>query len=167
MCATCGAPWVRQVVKTATGRVRQRSTGGLGQSHSREPHGLKAIGGTFQEGVVRTTTGWRPTCEHGRKFDAAKGSSPTNERGIPRHRAGGGFKPAAVGKAWSPTCNHADGPVPAVVLDPFGGAGTVGLVAQRLQRDALLVEISPKYARMSAERIEKDAPLFAAVQMID
>jgi DNA modification methylase len=49
------------------------------------------------------------------------------------------------------------------VLDPFGGAGTTGLVADRLQRDAVLVEINPEYAALAAERIRGDASLFAEV----
>ena len=48
-----------------------------------------------------------------------------------------------------------------VVLDPFAGVGTVGLVANRLGRDAILVEISPEYAEMARARIIDDAPLFA------
>ncbi len=42
------------------------------------------------------------------------------------------------------------------VLDPFGGAGTTGLVADRLQIDATLIEINPEYQRISVERIEQD-----------
>ena len=49
------------------------------------------------------------------------------------------------------------------VLDPFGGAGTTGLVADRLGRDAVLIELNPQYAQMARERITSDAPLFAAV----
>lgn len=45
------------------------------------------------------------------------------------------------------------------VCDPFGGAGTVGLVAQRLDRDAIIIELSKKYAQMSRNRIADDAPL--------
>ena len=51
-----------------------------------------------------------------------------------------------------------------VVLDPFGGAGTVGLVADRLQRDAILIELNPEYAAMAERRIHGDASLFAEVQ---
>jgi DNA modification methylase len=50
-----------------------------------------------------------------------------------------------------------------VVLDCFGGAGTTGLVADRLQRDAILIELNPEYAAMAQIRIEDDGPLFAAV----
>jgi len=49
------------------------------------------------------------------------------------------------------------------ILDPFGGAGTTGLVADRLQRDAILIELNPQYAEMARRRIHSDAPLFAEV----
>jgi protein gp37 len=47
------------------------------------------------------------------------------------------------------------------VLDPFGGAGTTGLVASRLQRHAILIEINPDYAAMARQRIDGDAPLLS------
>jgi len=47
-----------------------------------------------------------------------------------------------------------------LVLDPFSGAGTVGMVARRLNRDYLGIELNPEYAHMSRRRIEGDAPLF-------
>lgn len=49
------------------------------------------------------------------------------------------------------------------VLDPFGGAGTTGLVADRLNRNAILIELNPAYAAMAGERISGDAPLFAEI----
>ena len=49
------------------------------------------------------------------------------------------------------------------VLDPFGGAGTTGLVADRLSRHATLIELNPEYAEMARRRIHGDAPLFAEV----
>jgi DNA modification methylase len=49
------------------------------------------------------------------------------------------------------------------VLDPFGGAGTTGLVADRLGRDAVLIELNPEYAAMSECRIKQDAGMFADV----
>jgi DNA modification methylase len=64
---------------------------------------------------------------------------------------------------WRATCNHDAEPVPCTVLDPFGGAGTVGLVADRLGRDAILVELNPAYAEMAAWRIHDDAGMFAEV----
>lgn len=56
---------------------------------------------------------------------------------------------------WRPTCacTTDQPPVPATVLDIFGGSGTTGLVADRLGRDAILIELSPIYASMARERI--------------
>lgn len=50
------------------------------------------------------------------------------------------------------------------VLDPFGGSGTTGLVADRLQRNAVLIELNPAYAEMARKRLSGDAPLFAEVE---
>ena len=38
------------------------------------------------------------------------------------------------------------------VLDPFAGSGTVGEVASKLGRNAVLVEINPSYAELIKER---------------
>ena len=47
-----------------------------------------------------------------------------------------------------------------LVLDPFSGAGTTGMVARRLQRSYIGAEQSEEYAEMSRRRIDGDAPLF-------
>ncbi|MBY0257627.1 site-specific DNA-methyltransferase [Methylobacterium sp.] len=52
--------------------------------------------------------------------------------------------------------------VPGRVLDPFGGAGTVGLVAETLGLDATLIELNPEYAAMSARRIGDAAVIIGA-----
>ena len=49
------------------------------------------------------------------------------------------------------------------VLDPFGGAGTTGLVADRLGRDGIMCELNPAYATLARERIRTDNPLFTEV----
>jgi DNA modification methylase len=60
-------------------------------------------------------------------------------------------------------CIKAGCPKGGTVLDPFGGAGTTGLVADRLGRHATLIELNPEYREMAARRVESDAPLFAEV----
>ena len=63
---------------------------------------------------------------------------------------------------WEPTCEcGVGGPIPCTVLDPF--AGTVGLVADRLGRDAILIELNPEYADMARNRIADDAGMFTEV----
>jgi DNA modification methylase len=52
-----------------------------------------------------------------------------------------------------------------LVLDPFGGAGTVGLVADRMGLDCTLIELNPAYAQIARRRIEGDAPMLTTVQV--
>jgi DNA modification methylase len=40
------------------------------------------------------------------------------------------------------------------VLDPFGGSGTTALVAGKMGRDAVLIELKPEYAEMAHTRIK-------------
>lgn len=51
------------------------------------------------------------------------------------------------------------------VMDPFGGAGTTALVADRLERNAVMIELNPAYAEMARARIVSDqGPLEAALR---
>jgi DNA modification methylase len=56
-------------------------------------------------------------------------------------------------------CIKAGCPEGGLVLDPFSGAGTTGLVATRLHRNFVGIELNPEYVEMSRRRIERDAPL--------
>jgi DNA modification methylase len=49
------------------------------------------------------------------------------------------------------------------VLDPFGGSGTVGMVADGMQRNAVLIDLDERNMPMARDRIAGDAPLFAEV----
>ncbi|RUM99153.1 site-specific DNA-methyltransferase [Pseudaminobacter arsenicus] len=51
-------------------------------------------------------------------------------------------------------CILAGCPPEGTVLDPFGGAGTTGLVAKQHGRNAILLELNPDYAAMARERID-------------
>lgn len=61
-------------------------------------------------------------------------------------------------------CILAGCPQGGAVLDPFGGAGTTGLVADRLQRNAILIELNPTYAEIARKRLEGDAGMFSNVE---
>ena len=56
-------------------------------------------------------------------------------------------------QGWRKTCGHRAEVVPCVVLDPFGGSGTVGVVAQRLGGREALVDLSGSYLEMAKDRI--------------
>jgi len=58
---------------------------------------------------------------------------------------------------WQPSCSCnrdcPDSPVPGVVLDPFSGSGTVGVVCQKFNRRFVGLELKPDYCRMANKRI--------------
>lgn len=56
--------------------------------------------------------------------------------------------------ALHPSCDCRAAWKPGVVLDPFFGAGTTALVAERLRRDWVGIELNPEYAQIATERIE-------------
>jgi DNA modification methylase len=61
------------------------------------------------------------------------------------------FPPALVAPCIMSGC-----PVGGTVLYPFFGAGTTGLVADRLQRDCIGIELNPEYAALAQSRIDRD-----------
>ena len=132
----------------------------------------------YDSDSVRTPgKAWKKGGFKGSKYVAAEGGDGSNEHGVARHRAGGYFvdKPGAnLRNVWSiPTqsykgahfatfpealvepCIKAGTAKGATVLDPFAGSGTVGQVALRLERNAVLIEINPEYAKLAKKRIGK------------
>lgn len=61
-------------------------------------------------------------------------------------------------------CILAGCPAGGTVLDPFFGAGTTGLVADRLQRHCIGVEINPEYVGIAEKRIASEAGMFHDVR---
>jgi len=62
-------------------------------------------------------------------------------------------------------CVLAGCPMDGHILDPFGGAGTTGLVADRLGRNATLIELNSDYASIANKRLNNDAPLFSNINL--
>jgi len=60
-------------------------------------------------------------------------------------------------------CILAGCPKGGTVLDPFGGSGTTALVADRLGRDAVIIELNKEYAKIAEKRLIGDNSLFANV----
>jgi DNA modification methylase len=56
-------------------------------------------------------------------------------------------------------CILAGCPEGGIVLDPFFGSGTTGLVCSRLNREYIGIELNEQYVEMAKRRIEGDAPL--------
>jgi site-specific DNA-methyltransferase (adenine-specific) len=57
-------------------------------------------------------------------------------------------------------CILAGCPEGGTVLDPFGGSGTTGMVAQTWGRKFILCELNPEYAQMARDRIAGEQDLF-------
>jgi DNA modification methylase len=112
-CAKCGAPWKRDVERTAMVIDRSERTHEKGRTRA---------SGTMLEPPKSTTLGWSPSC----------------------------------------SCDA--GVVPCTVLDCFGGAGTTALVADRLQRSAILIELNESYSEMAKRRVDADAGMFSATE---
>ena len=47
-----------------------------------------------------------------------------------------------------------------VVLDMFFGSGTTGVVARKLYRNFIGIELNPGYAQMAGDRLQKEIGLF-------
>lgn len=68
------------------------------------------------------------------------------------------FPPALIEPCILATSKHGD-----IVLDPFFGAGTTGLVAQRNNRRWIGCELNPEYAAMAEQRISQETNIFTEV----
>ena len=97
------------------------------------------------------TTGWAPSCKCEQRCQRmgcrSSGAAPLLVDGL------------------CPKCGTRQeiAPVPCTVLDPFLGAGTTALVADRLGRYCIGIELNESYSLMAADRVRADAPLFAQV----
>jgi len=65
---------------------------------------------------------------------------------------------------WIPDCDCKAEVQPQVVLDMFAGAGTTGLVSDRLGRDSILIELNKDYTDLLEKRIYNDAPMFVEIE---
>jgi len=146
VCRYCGKGWVREVESKAGVSKDCPKT-----QMSREARGQKGATGTVgQSGSgrvdgYRKTLGFSPTCSCNAPHD-----------GNPCHHCGTeGFR-ASVEPCYSP----------GIVLDPFLGSGTTGLVALQLNRECIGIELNPEYAEMAEKRIYNDAPLLNGVEVI-
>ncbi len=51
-------------------------------------------------------------------------------------------------------CILAGSPIGAIVLDPFFGSGTTGVVAKRLGREYIGIDLNPEYCKLAQKRID-------------
>lgn len=61
--------------------------------------------------------------------------------------------PAAFPRELARRCILLGSQVGETILDPFGGSGTTGVAAKETNRKAILIELNPKYSKISKERV--------------
>jgi DNA modification methylase len=136
-CSVCGAPWVRVVENTPEYQKRVDLSKKKYQKTADEKMRTgSATGGHGDEtghfSKEVITLGWQPSCK------CWECVSDTGERNQ---------FPADT--------------VPCIVLDPFGGSGTVGKVARDLKRKAILIELNADYIKIARERLRLNEQLGA------
>ena len=72
---------------------------------------------------------------------------------------------AVMPEALVEPCVLAGSKVGDLVLDPFAGSGTVGVVALRNGRDFVGVELNPDYAQLADDRIFNDGPMMNTTEI--
>ena len=134
-CATCGAPWERTVTSSLVLHQNEwNPKGGGDRSMLGVQSEHRGAAGHIPGHNEVTTLGWQPTCEHFRD-PCPKCAKPWREVEVAR----------------LPACFC--GLVPCVVLDPFTGSGTAGVVALELGRRFVGIEANPLYVAMAEKRI--------------
>jgi DNA modification methylase len=112
------------------------------------------------EPCIRAGTSERGACPKcgapWRRSTSSQSSGSGDHRAVP-----GQNKPFTIPRGdylrsttgWEPPCTCTGDPVPCVVLDPFGGSGTVAKVARDLGRSSILIEINPEYVQIAKKRL--------------
>ena len=134
------------------------------------------LAGTSERGRCRACGApWRRCVESTRLVDGAPaeglGAWRSTDKGRPERKGPriGNYRrtTSRTTVGWEASCAcQAGEPVPCEVLDPFGGVGTTGRVAERLGRHSTLVELNP--ATIALARTETaQLGLFAGVERDD
>ena len=188
VCAACGAPWVRlgstrqpDVLGKALTTLRSKS--GLTRHQMADMIGVGSNNVRDWEigGHIPTDDHWVKLCTalnlnlSRSEFAEQAEYIVTGSQAGPKQKASQTDsyvnRPYAERKLrvslsttdWQPTCEHDSEPVPAVVLDPFCGSGTTGVVALRHERSFIGIELNPEYIELARKRIVADAPLLNTV----
>ena len=169
-CPACGKAWVRQVEKSRATYQKTEDptmdTGRKGMNRCREGESdkyvlaipqselaailKKAAIGKEAEMEARFGSKWA----HWTRTDSSGARVPTFADAKEIYDILGLEIPFdGIPGGWLPSCSCSCEPVPAVVLDPFFGAGTTGLVAKKLGRHFVGIELNEAYIGMAQKRI--------------
>jgi DNA modification methylase len=117
------------------------------------------LSGTSEKGVCpKCGAPWKRVIEKTGEWRSQHDRKQKHDGTIYRANPGGGLSGPNTTRedhfiGWCPSCQCGCEPVPAVVLDPFNGAATTGLVAQKYGRNYIGIDLNPDYIEMSRKRL--------------
>ena len=120
-----------------------------GDHYATMPEALIApciLAGSSAQACEHCGAAWVRVVERESITHRARGTEPSQSR-APGQPQQAGVYVNITDKGFAPSCACANntGRAASVVLDPFGGSGTVGKVALRYQRNAVLIELNQAY----------------------
>lgn len=176
-CVNCGTGWQRVTRKVETGKMQKMPDGmaTYAGGHTAIHKDGREKGAAGNAVMAAETIGWYPLCKcEGLPALPSYPAKPSRtkladeaayKRALSDHRLICVEVDAARAKLCAEVADRET--LPAMVFDPFGGAGTTGLVADRLKRKAILTERNPAYAAIASKRIRSDAGIFASVEQVE
>lgn len=138
--------------------VREKTGNGVSWDEYESADGRKAPSGNLTEGV---NVGFGSKKE---SFTHPSGRNLRSVWTIPTHPYPDAHFATFPTKLVEP-CIKAGSKEKDTIFDPFCGSGTTGVVALRLFRKFIGIEINPEYCEMAKNRINDDAPLFNKIEI--
>lgn len=112
----------------------------------------------YQKELVPTKKAAKTFVIDGRDGDADRQDQGSN-RQKDGHKPGYVYQSQLDGYEQSCGCEFSD-PVPGIVLEPFAGSNTTGIVSRKLHRNYISFEINPEYEPIYSKRINDELGLF-------
>jgi len=151
VCPQCGSPWVRMV---STQFVQQGPTRNRGAVKGADKDAKSmTMGDGGRVGINNTTTlGWRPSCDcYEDEYTAWLAPHPRSKKWKTRRSQDvtGMWRFRMLRRLGTPPFDTE----PAIVFDPFMGAGTTALIAWAHGRRYLGIDLDPASVKLANERI--------------
>jgi len=106
--------------------------------------------------IVKKSGGTTGKSWHDHKNDKTQGMSQDHCFGLGSKTDKDGNEYTVKTLGWKEQCDCGSVPIPAIVLDPFSGAGTTCMVAKKLERNYIGIELNEKYIELAEKRIDEE-----------